>query len=320
MNKLFMLPVIGALILGGCSQTDIGVNTSNENDMSASVIGGYYDILVCKNDRSMWRLYGSKSTIETGSFQSVQGVAKGVSIGWMWGFVYDVQNPTAFSSGQTWHIGGDNNYNGHLWRVETRVGSGPGWIRHSIVINGETILATDIGAKKDWRYNNDKVMAIGATSVNGSNIFAFNQSTATWSVFGGAAVKIDIDEQMNPWCVNSQGNIYQHNGSSWVIKNSGLFAATEIGCGAQAGGIYAVTNSGALKRYTGSAWVDVPEFTATGKAAKKIDASGVTVLISTTSNELYMITPSPFSSNTHYFSGISNVDDVSFSVDYSVGS
>lgn len=231
-----------------------------------------------------------------------------------------MQNPTSFSSGQTWCIGGDINFNGHLWRVETRQGTTPGWIRRSIVIDGTTILATDVGAKKDRINNNDKVFAIGEVLVNGSNIYAFNQSSKTWSVFGGIATKIDIDEQMNPWCVNAQGNIYQHNGSSWVIKNSGLFIASDIGCGGQNGGIFAVTTSGTIKRYTGSSWVDVPEFSATGKIARKIAAAGVTLLVSTTSNELYMITPAPYGSYTHYFAGISDVDDVSFRVDYATGS
>jgi hypothetical protein len=318
MKKALVLAGSSILWLASCSQVESPVASRNNPSNVAIYSGDYVHVVVSNNNNTLiqhqMKGYGAIWT-------NLQGVPKAVSIGSSHGWVFDPANISNSNCGQSWHIGGDVNYNGHLWRLETRAGTTPGWMRRSIVINGTTILATDVGAKKQINGTNDKVFAVGATSVNGSNIFQFNQSTMTWSVFSssgcGFATRIDVDDQFVPWCI-SGGTVYKWNGSSWSAKTG--VAAADIGCGDGYQGVYVVTTAGGVKRLNFSTWQDVPEFSSLGKVAKKIDASAGTFVVSTTTGEIWAITPSTFTDpgKANMSQSAPNADDVSCAIEYPV--
>jgi hypothetical protein len=63
---------------------------------------------------------------------------------------------------------------------------------------------------------NGSVWALGATPVvGGYGIYHWDAKTWTWKAVPGAAVRIAVDPNGNPWVVNSVGNIYSWDGTTF---------------------------------------------------------------------------------------------------------
>ena len=76
-------------------------------------------------------------------------------------------------------------------------------------------LAKDIGVG-----DNGDVWIIGTNPVAGTefDLYRWNATTSNWDIEAGAgAVRIDVDEQGNPWVVQSGGQIYRYDGSGFVL-------------------------------------------------------------------------------------------------------
>lgn len=116
-------------------------------------------------------------------------------------------------------------------------------------------LATDIGIGGDG-----SVWVIGTHHVGTGFDFGIHRwilTNSTWEDINGGGVRIDVDENGNPWIVNSKNQIFHRLNDNWV-QLPGL--ATDVGVGAD-GSVWIIgTNpvgSGkdlGVHRWTGSAW------------------------------------------------------------------
>ena len=76
---------------------------------------------------------------------------------------------------------------------------------------------------------NGTIYALGTSNV-GSNIYRWTGST--WYSVAGVGTKISVDDQGNPWVVNSAGDLWALNGGTWILKNpAGDPRAKSVGCG-----------------------------------------------------------------------------------------
>ena len=134
--------------------------------------------------------------------------------------------------------------------------------------------ANDIGASAGATY------VIGTTAESGGyGIYRWNGSS--WSKISGGAVRVDVENNGNPWVVNSSGNIYKRNGSSWSLLPG---KAKDIGIGAD-GSVYIIgttAESGGygIYRWTGSSWSKISG----GAVRVTVDNTGTPWVVNSSGN------------------------------------
>jgi hypothetical protein len=111
-----------------------------------------------------------------------------------------------------------------------------------------TGAANDIGASAGATY------VIGATAESGGyGIYKWTGSD--WTKIPGGAIRVDVENNGNPWVVNSVGQIFRRDGSSWTLLPG---RAKDIGIGAE-GSVYVIgttAESGGygIYKWSGSDW------------------------------------------------------------------
>jgi hypothetical protein len=105
---------------------------------------------------------------------------------------------------------------------------------------------------------NGAVWAIG-TNPTGPGFGIWRWTGSAWTPVPGAAVRIGVDPNGNPWVTNTRNQIYQWTGTAFVHRPGG---GTDISVGAD-GAVWIIgtnpTGVGfGIWRWTGSAWTSVP--------------------------------------------------------------
>jgi Tectonin domain len=126
------------------------------------------------------------------------------------------------------------------------------------------------GAAQDIAAGGGAVDVVG-TRPNGAGYGLYHWTGTAWAGIPGAAVRIAVGSQGNPWVINSSHQIYQREGSAWVQMPG---AATDIAIGADdAVWIVGTDPNGAgygLYQWTSTGWVGV----AGSAAAIAVDPDG----------------------------------------------
>jgi len=113
--------------------------------------------------------------------------------------------------------------------------------------------ANDIGIGGDG-----SVWIIG-TNICGDGGFGIWKWTGKdWMTFDGAALKIDVDKNGDPWVVNTYGDIFKRENSSWKMIGG---KAKDIGVGSDGSVFIIGTNPGGggygIWKWTGSGWNEI---------------------------------------------------------------
>jgi len=113
--------------------------------------------------------------------------------------------------------------------------------------------ANDIGIGGDG-----SVWIIG-TNICGDGGFGIWKWTGKdWMTFDGAAIKIDVDKSGDPWVVNTYGDIFKRENSSWKMIGG---KAKDIGVGSDGSVFIIGTNPGGggygIWKWTGSGWNEI---------------------------------------------------------------
>jgi hypothetical protein len=111
--------------------------------------------------------------------------------------------------------------------------------------------ATDIGASAGATY------VIGTTA-EGSGFGIHKWNGTDWTKISGSAVRIDVENNGNPWVVNSLGEIFKRDGSSWKLLPG---KARDIGIGAE-GSVYIIGRTAeaggyGIYKWNGSDWTKI---------------------------------------------------------------
>ena len=112
----------------------------------------------------------------------------------------------------------------------------------------QTGAANDIGASAGATY------VIGTTAESGGyGIYKWTGSD--WTKISGGAIRVDVENNGNPWIINSVGQIFKRNGNSWTLLPG---KAKDIGIGAE-GSVYIIGTTAedggyGIYKWNGSDW------------------------------------------------------------------
>lgn len=146
---------------------------------------------------------------------------------------------------------------GTIWyKQRTSLSSGDiagiGTIYPSIWTYLSSNTAKDIGVGA-----NGTAWVVGTNAVAGGfGVWKWNGST--WSnAAGGGGVAIDVDASGNPWLVNATGQVFYHNGTSWIGREAGK-GFKDIGVGSN-GAVWGISNEAVaggynVYKWNGSSW------------------------------------------------------------------
>ena len=127
-------------------------------------------------------------------------------------------------------------------------------------------LAHDIGVGADgsvWVIGTNPVYS-GGTGQHPITEFGIHKWTeSTWEPVDGAGRRIAVDQNGNPWVVNSRKQIYRRVNNQWETQLPGL--AYDIGTGAD-GSVWVIgddhvgtAHDFGVHKWTGSAWERLPD-------------------------------------------------------------
>ncbi|MCX6180859.1 MAG: matrixin family metalloprotease [Bacteroidetes bacterium] len=113
------------------------------------------------------------------------------------------------------------------------------------------------GSAKDIGVGANGIVYIIGTDpkYGGYNIARYNGTG--WTTISGAATRISVDNQGNPWVVNSYGNVFRLTNGTFINVGG---PATDIGCGAD-GSTFITTKTSVngnytIKKFTENGWID----------------------------------------------------------------
>ncbi len=134
--------------------------------------------------------------------------------------------------------------------------------------------ATDIGASAGATY----VLGTGSES-GGYGIYRWNG--VDWTKIAGGAVRVDVENNGNPWVVNSVGQIFRRDGAAWTLLPG---RAKDIGIGAE-GSVYVIgttAESGGygIYKWNGSDWTKISG----GAVRVTVDNTGTPWVVNSSGN------------------------------------